>query len=238
MNMKKLIIIIVLAMIFLSACTDSKTDIREDISNTYKNVTLVPFLENLTDNSEQARGVVLHYGNQTGSLYLYRYNYFLNLNSETTFIYNINLKTIQKYTDSLDETFQKTAEDIYDFINKVETEENIEIRKFDYLIYDAITEILLEANNDFVDYKTSRPNPGAFYPTIVIKSDNYDKFSKLNVILDQLNTETSSQSDISISLSKHPPLFVHLKIGSNTFDIEESINEDLTNRIILISSLI
>lgn len=97
---------------------------------------------------------------------------------------------------------------------------------------------MLEVNQKHLDYKTSRPNPGAYHPFIVIKSDNYEKFNSLNAILSQLDTDLSKQPDVIIVLSKDHPLYLNLKIGSKSFDIERSLSESLTERIILIRSLI
>ncbi len=115
-----MLIIVAIALISLSACTVSKDDIRKEISETYENITLTQVLEGLTNNKEYTDGIVLHYENQDGSIYYYNQKYYLNLNDDTTFIYSDTSKTIQKYTDSLDETFQMTADNIDDFINKVE----------------------------------------------------------------------------------------------------------------------
>lgn len=135
-----MLIIVAISLISLSACTVSKDDIRKEISETYENITLTQVLEGLTNNKEYTDGIVLHYENQDGSIYYYNQKYYLNLNDDTTFIYSDTSKTIQKYTDSLDETFQMTADNIDDFINKVEVLEDIEYRKFDYLIYTAIND--------------------------------------------------------------------------------------------------
>lgn len=235
--MKK-IVIVLLSVLILSACTESKTEIQKDITKTYENVTFVKILESLTNDNNFAHGTVLHYDDQLGSIYLYKQKYYINLNEDLTYIYSNDTNLIQRYTISLDEDFQSNAADIYEFIEKIELIENIEFRKFDYLIYNVIADAILDKNQGYLSYKTSRPNPMAYHPHIVIKNENFDKFSKLNDILIQLEPDLTLLPEIRIGLSSEMPTYIHLYIGSKTFDIRESRNENLTNRIILISSLV
>lgn len=227
------IIIVLLSVIILSACTKSKTEIQNDIAKTYEGITFSQILESLTE-----YGIVLNYDEQLGSINMYKQKHYIHLNENLTYIYSNDTKIIQKYTTLLDDEFQSYAEDVYEFMDKIEQIENIEFRKFDYLIYDVIAAVILDTNQGYLNY-TSRLNPVVIYhPSIIIKNEYFNEFYKLNDILSQLEPDLTIVPEIKISLSTELTTSVHLHIGSKTFSIKRSMNEDYAKRVVMIDLLL
>lgn len=190
---KVLSMIIMLLSLNLVGCTMSYSDIHKSISDDYKDITIETYLETGVMNLSYSKDMI-------ANLILFQGYYVIDFNHEITYFYDINHKTIIKYTSTVDTAYHIEAESIIEFIQEVEKSEAIKFEKLNYLIFDVIRSALEENQKPYIQFNENRANKGFYHPYLVIKKENYKHINKLQEIFEDMNDEPQ---EVKIIMDKH-----------------------------------